>query len=148
MKFGWINLWGAGIVLLMLIPNVLYAIKNKGERNLCSNRLMNVLEQSGRYGCMIFMVVPLFVWEFGFGSVGEMLVYLIGNGLLLAAYGIVYAFYFGKKTRARAMALTILPVLIFLLCGILLRHWLLVCFAILFAVGHPYVTAKNLSASV
>lgn len=28
MKFGWINAFGAVIVILMLIPNVIYAIRN------------------------------------------------------------------------------------------------------------------------
>ena len=31
MEFGWINVFGACIVVLMLIPNIIYAIKNKGE---------------------------------------------------------------------------------------------------------------------
>lgn len=35
MEFGRINAVGAGIVILMLIPNVVYAIRNKDEKNLC-----------------------------------------------------------------------------------------------------------------
>ena len=34
MEFGWINVFGAIIVILMLIPNIVYAIKNKNEKNL------------------------------------------------------------------------------------------------------------------
>lgn len=143
MKFGWINGFGAGVVLLMLIPNVVYAIKNKGGQNLCANRLMNVLEQVGRYACIVLMWLPLLVWEFGFASVLEMLLYLAGNGVLLAAYWIVFLLYFKRKSRTRALALAILPACIFLLSGLLLRHWLLAGFAVLFAVGHIYVTLKN-----
>ena len=44
MEFGWINVFGAVIVVLMLIPNIVYAIKNKGEKNLCANRCMNIVE--------------------------------------------------------------------------------------------------------
>ena len=29
MEFGWINVFGAIIVTLMLIPNIVYAIKNR-----------------------------------------------------------------------------------------------------------------------
>ena len=43
-------------------------------------------------------------------------------------------------------ALAVLPSCIFLLSGILLRHWLLVGFAVLFAIGHIYVTLKNANA--
>ena len=143
MKFGWINGFGAGVVLLMLIPNIIYAIKNKGEKNLCTNRFMNGIEQVGRYACIFFMWLPLLVWEFGFASVSEMLLYLAGNGVLLAAYWIVFLLYFKRKSRTRALALAILPACIFLLSGLLLRHWLLAGFAVLFAIGHIYVTLKN-----
>ncbi len=51
MKFGWINVFGAAIVILMLLPNILYATKNRDEKNLCKNKLMNVIEQAGRYSC-------------------------------------------------------------------------------------------------
>ena len=43
MEFGWINVFGAIIVILMLIPNIVYALRHKGERNLCQNRFMNTL---------------------------------------------------------------------------------------------------------
>ena len=144
MNFGWLNLFGGGIVLLILIPNVVYALKNKGEENLCKNRFMNLIEQVGRYACMLLMWFPLFVWEFGFASTFEMLLYFVGNAALLLAYWIIYALYLNRKTTPRALALAILPTCIFLLCGIMLHHWLLVGFAILFGVGHIYVIYHNI----
>ena len=48
-----------------------------------------------------------------------------------------------RRTRGLAPALAIIPACIFLLSGALLKHWLLVGFAVLFATGHIYVTAKN-----
>jgi hypothetical protein len=143
MEFGWINVFGAIIVILMLIPNIVYAIKNKDETNLCTNRFMNIIEQVGRYACIVFMWLPLIVWKFGFASVFEMVLYLACNGTLLAAYWISFAVYMKRKNMRLALVLSILPSCIFLLSGILLRHWLLVGFAVLFAVGHIYVTYKN-----
>ena len=143
MEFGWINVFGAIIVILMLIPNIVYAIKNKDETNLCTNRFMNIIEQVGRYACIVFMWLPLIVWKFGFASVFEMVLYLACNGTLLAAYWISFAVYMKHKTAQLALILAILPSCIFLFSGILLRHWLLVSFAVLFAVGHIYVTYKN-----
>lgn len=32
MEFGWINLFGAVIVIVMMIPNIIYAIRNKAEK--------------------------------------------------------------------------------------------------------------------
>ena len=143
MEFGWINIFGAVFVILMLIPNIVYAMNNKGEKNLCTNRFMNLIEQVGRYACIVLMWLPLLVWKFGFASVIEMLLYLIGNGILLTAYWVVFSIYMNRKSPGFAITLAILPACIFLLSGIILRHWLLVVFAALFAVGHIYVTEKN-----
>ena len=146
MKFGWINVFGAVIVALLLVPNIIYAIRNKDEKNLCTNRLMNVIEQIGRYACIILMWLPLLVWKFGFSSVSGMVLYLFGNGILIAAYWFVFARYMKEKTAGRALTLAILPACVFLLSGLLLRHWLLVGFSLLFAAGHIYVTWKNTEA--
>ena len=143
MKFGWINVFGGIIVILMLIPNVVYAIKNKGEKNLCGNKFMNVIEQVGRYACIVLMWLPLLVWKFGFASVAEMVIYVVVNAILLAAYWALFAIYMKRKSAGLALALAVIPACIFLISGILLRHWLLAGFALLFAVGHVYVTAKN-----
>ncbi len=145
MSFGWINVFGAIIVVLMLVPNVVYALKNRGEENRCTNRWMNLLEQIGRYGCIAFMWFPLLVGKFSFRSVPEMTLYLGGNGALLAVYWFVYARYLRERTRRRALTLAVVPACIFLMSGLLLRHWLLVVFALLFAVGHIYVTTQNVA---
>ena len=143
MTFGWINVFGAVIVILMLIPNIVYALRNRDEKNLCAKRLMNLIEQCGRYACIALMWLPLLVWKFGFASVPEMALYLAGNGALLAAYWIAFAVYMKRRTPGLALALAILPGCIFLLSGVLLRHWLLVGFALLFALGHICVTKEN-----
>ena len=143
MSFGWINGVGAGIVVLMLIPNIVYAIKNRDEKNLCTNRVMNGIEQVGRYACIVLMWLPLLVWKFGFHSVLEMLLYLLGNGALLIAYWIVFFLHMRKRSTASALTLAILPSCIFLMSGVLLRHPLLAGFAALFAVGHIWVTLYN-----
>lgn len=143
MEFNPINLFGFIIVVIMLIPNIIYGIKFKGLENKCTNKAMNVIEQVGRYGSMALMVLPLFVWEFGFSSVFMMFVYVLGNGILLFTYLLVWVFYFKKQTMGRAMILAIAPTCIFFLSGVTLYHWALVVAAIIFGVGHIYVTYRN-----
>ena len=143
MEFGWINLFGAGIVILMMVPNIVYAIRNKDEKNLCTNRFMNVIEQIGRYGCITLMWLPLLVWKFGFSSDALMLIYVLGNVIFLAAYIIVFIKHLRRKSPVSSLTLAILPSCIFLMSGLLLGHWLLAGFAVLFAIGHIYVTWKN-----
>ena len=143
MEFGWINLFGGIFVILMLIPNIVYAIKNKDEENLCTNKVMNIIEQIGRYACIVLMWFPLLVWKFGFSTATEMCIYMISNIVLLAAYWILFAIYMKKKKMGLALSLAIIPSCIFLFSGILLKHWLLVGFASLFAIGHTFVTYIN-----
>lgn len=143
MQFNPINLFGFIIVAIMLIPNIIYGIKFKNVENKCTNKAMNIIEQVGRYGSMALMVLPLCVWEFGFSSVFMMLVYLLGNGILLFAYLIIWVFYFKKQTEGKAMALAIIPTCIFLLSGVTLYHWTLVVAAVVFGIGHIFVTYQN-----
>lgn len=141
MEFGWINLFGAGIVVLIMIPNIIYAARQKqDETQIEVPHGLSACEQVGRYGCIILMWLPLLVWKFGFGSVEEFLIYLIGNGALLLCYFLSWMLYSRKKTLSVAMALAIIPTAIFLLSGLLLRHWLLVAFAILFGACHCTIT--------
>ena len=143
MEFSVINGVGLGIVIVMLIPNIFYALHFAGGGNRCASRWMSTLEQIGRYGCMLLMVFPVGVWKFGFSSTAGLLLYCFGNGGALLAYLAVWLCYFKRPTRGWAMALALLPTFIFLLSGLTLRHWLLVLAAVLFGIGHSYVTCVN-----
>jgi len=140
----WINVFGFILVILILIPNIIYAIKFKDTTNKCTNKVMNILEQIGRYACMIFMVFNVGLAKFGFASVGEFLIYFFGNTIFLVAYWIVWILFFIKQSSWKSMALAIIPVCIFLICGVTLKHVLLIISAVVFAVGHIYVTRKNM----
>ena len=139
----WINLFGLVFVVLMLIPNIIYAIKYREQKNLCENKVMNILEQIGRFASIFLMVFSIGVSEFGFSSVNVFLVYGLGNIVLLLAYFVIWIMFFCKKTLWKGMALAVIPSFLFLLSGVTLQHWLLVCSAILFGVGHIYVSYEN-----
>ncbi|MBO6053820.1 MAG: hypothetical protein J6Q17_08785 [Clostridia bacterium] len=143
MEFGWINVFGAVFVILLLIPNIAYAVRNRGEENLSRNRFMNALEQIGRYACIALMWLPFPVGKFGFARVFEMMLCLAGNAVLTVVYWILFARYAKTKSAVLARILALLPACVFLLSGLLLRHWLLAGAAVLFGIGHLYVTAKN-----
>ena len=140
---GWLNIFGLILVILLLIPNIVYAIKVKDQKNLCTNKFMNILEQIGRYACMFLMVFNIGIAEFGFGSVVAFLIYGIGNVLLMLSYWIVWTMYFHKPSFGKQITLAILPTCLFLLNGVTMRHYLLILFGLVFGVGHVYVTYKN-----
>ncbi len=139
----WINLFGLVIIVLLLIPNIIYAMKYKGVSNKCNNRALNLIEQIGRYASMFLMIFNIGIAEFGFSSVEAFIVYAIGNIVLIAAYWMVWLMFFIQPGFARSMALAIIPTVIFLLNGITLMHLFLIGSSIIFGIGHIYVTYQN-----
>ena len=81
-----LNPWGMVIILLMMIPNVIFALRHRNMENRCKSRFINILEQIGRYGCLVLMIICIGLDKFGFGSVEDFLIYLFGSALLLLAY--------------------------------------------------------------
>lgn len=143
MQFGWLNLTGLLIIVLMMIPNIIYALRNRHMENKCTSKPVLVLEQIGRYGSIVLMVFPLLVWEFGFSSVATLIVWTALCAVMLLAYFISWGLYFRNPSLKTALWLAILPSGIFILRGFFLRHWLLTAFGIIFAVGHITITWFN-----
>lgn len=144
----WINFFGFAIVILLLLPNVIYAVKFRGMVNRCKNKVMNLLEQIGRYASMFFMSFNIGIAEFGFASPEAFIIYYVGNIILLIAYCAIWVLYFKKIVLWKRMALVVIPTAIFLLSGITLRHYLLVISAIVFGIGHSYVTYQNVNGNL
>ena len=138
-----LNPLGIAIILLMMVPNVIFALRHRDMENKCKNRLMNLLEQIGRYGCLVLMIICIGLDKFGFGSVEDFLIYLFGSALLLLAYFIFWILYGKSPSRKKALALAIIPCCLFLLCGVTLRQWPLVVFAVFSCVCHVCVTLSN-----
>ena len=101
---------------------------------------MNVLEQIGRYGSMFLMVFNIGIAEFGFASTNAFLIYFLGSILFMLTYWIMWIIFFVNPSMWNRMALAIIPTLLFLLCGCTLGHILLIITAIIFGIGHIYVT--------
>lgn len=144
MEFGWINGINLAAVFWLIIINVI-AYKRGISENFSSRfRIVNILEQLGRYGCMIFMVFPIWVrnWEFGFCSVDAMVVWIISTIILLAVYTILW-FWKRRGSTGTLYGLAVVPVLLFLINGILLRHYALIASALLFALCHVMIVREN-----
>lgn len=139
----WINIFGLFIVVLMLLPNIIYAIKVHNIENKCKNKIMNSLEQIGRYSSMFLMAFNIGIAEFGFSAATAFVIYYIGNIILLITYWLLWILFFKKRTLWISMSLAIIPTAIFLLSGITLRHYLLLLSAVIFGIGHVYVTYQN-----
>ena len=140
----WFSPFGLCFMLVILIPNVIFALKQTGGfENKFNSKKLELFENIGRYGCFIFMVFNLpFTW-FGFPSDEAFAVYLIANIILTLAYILIWIFCFRKNSLFRAVSLSVIPSLIFLLSGIFSRSVLLIISALIFAPCHIIISVKN-----
>lgn len=127
-----------------MIPNIVFAVKRKGEiGNSYINKAAYVFEQIGRYGCMAFMIFNIPYTYFNFWFEHALVVYLAVNGVLAILYCVLWAVFWNKSGKAKALALSIIPSVIFLFSGAMLASILLIAFAVIFAVCHILISYKN-----
>ncbi|MBQ7283813.1 MAG: hypothetical protein IJW74_03035 [Oscillospiraceae bacterium] len=138
-----INYLNIAVVAVMLLPNIIYAVKVHDFKNLCSSKAMIIAENISRFLCIALMIVPLGQKEFGFPSAESFIIYIFGNIILIAVYLIVWISYFKKANRPKGVVLSVVPPAVFVLCGLTLEHWLLVFAGVLFGISHIYVTSVN-----
>ena len=140
----WINIYGFVFMLFIMIPNIIFTLKNKdGFQNLWNNKIIEVFEQIGRFCCFGFMILIIPGFGFGFSSDEFFSLYLILNTVLIVAYCLIWFICFKKNSTFRALALSIIPSVIFLTSGILSRYILLIVTAIIFAPCHVIISYKN-----
>ena len=131
-------------MLVIMIPNIVFAMKIKdGFQNLWANRLVETFEQMGRLGCFALMVLIIPGCGFGFSSDQRFTLYLIIDSILTVAYSLIWMICFKKNSVFRALALSIIPSLLFLVSGVLSQYWPLVVAAIIFAPCHILISYKN-----
>lgn len=141
---GQINIFGLVFMIIIMIPNVIFALKCKdGFENRWENKLVEVLEQIGRYGCFAFMVINIPKTWFGWASDEAFALYLIVDAVLVTAYCVIWAVCFKKNSVFRALSLSIIPSVIFLFSGIMSRSVLLMISAVIFAPCHILISYKN-----
>ena len=140
----WLNIFGLIFIAIIMIPNILYAIKFKdGFMNKWQNKTVELLEQIGRFGCFGFMIINIPGTWFGWWSDEAFAVYLIANAILVLLYCVIWIICFKKNTMFRALALSILPSVIFLFSGIMSRSVLLIISTVIFTPCNILVSYKN-----
>lgn len=141
---GQINIFGLVFMVIIMIPNVIFALKCKdGFENRWENKAVEVLEQIGRYGCFAFMVINIPKTWFGWASDEAFALYLIVDAVLVTAYCVIWVVCFKKNSVFRALSLSIIPSVIFLFSGIMSRSVLLMISALIFAPCHILISYKN-----
>ena len=126
------------------IDNIIYAIKCKeGFENKWNNKKVELIEQIGRFGCFGFMIFNIPGTWFGWWSDEAFAIYLIVDSLLIVLYCIIWVICWKKNNVFRALALSIIPAVVFMFSAVMSRSILLIIASMLFAPTHIMISYKN-----
>ncbi len=140
----WLNVFGLIMMAVIMIPNIIFAIRYKeGFENKWNNKLVEVAEQIGRFGCFGFMIINIPGTWFGWWSDEAFAIYLIVDTILVMLYCAIWIICFKNNSVFRALALSIIPSVLFLFSGIMSRSILLIIASMLFAPSHILISYKN-----
>ena len=140
----WLNVFGLVMAAVIMIPNILFAMKCKdGFVNKWNNKSVETVEQIGRFGCFGFMIINIPGTWFGWWSDEAFAVYLVVDAVLVTLYCVIWAVCFRKSSVFRSLALSIIPSVLFLFSGIMSRSILLTISAVLFAPSHIMISYQN-----
>lgn len=139
-----LNIFGLIMIAVIMIPNIIFAIRyREGFENKWNNKIVAVAEQIGRFGCFAFMIVNIPGTWFGWWSDETFAIYLIVDTILVILYCTIWIICFKNNSILRALALSIIPSVLFLFSGIMSRSILLIVASILFAPSHILLSYKN-----
>ena len=140
----WFNVFGLVFMVLIMIPNVIFAFRKKaGFADQWENLIVEILEQTGRFGCIAFMIINIPGTWFGWRSNGAFAAYLIVNSLLVIVYCVLWAVLWDKQGLFKALALSVIPAAIFFFSGIMCRSLPLIAASLIFAPAHILISCKN-----
>ena len=140
----WFNAYGLIFIAVIMIPNIIFAIKCKdGFENKWNNKIAQIIEQIGRFGCFGFMIINIPGTSFGWWSDAAFTLYIIVDIVLVLLYCIIWIICFKKNSIFRALALSVIPSVLFLFSGIMSRSVLLIIASVLFAPAHITISYKN-----
>lgn len=141
---GWFNVFGLIFISVIMIPNIVFSIKCKdGFSGKWHNKCIEVIEQAGRFGCFVFMIINIPGTFFGWCSDEAFAMYLIIDIILVVLYCVIWIICFKKNSVFRALALSVIPSILFIFSGIITRSVLLVISSALFAPSHIVISYRN-----
>ena len=140
----WFNPFGLVFITIIMIPNIVFAFRRKDAfANNYRNKATEIVEQIGRFGCFGFMIFSIPGTWFGWASNEDFALYLILDALLVTLYCVLWIVCWKKNGMFKALALSVIPSVVFLISGIMSRSVLLTVAALLFAPAHIFISYQN-----
>ncbi len=138
------NIYGLIIIMSLMVPNVIFAMKFKyGFINVWQNKVVEIFEQIGRFGCFGLMIINIPSTYFGFWFDNALIINIAVNAVLLVAYCLIWLVCFHQNSVFRALALSIIPSVIFLFSGITILSIPLIIASVIFGPCHILISYKN-----
>lgn len=140
----WFNLTGLVFVIILLVPNIIFAMKHKdGFENKYHNKAVETLEQIGRFGCFLLMFINLPKVTLGFFFGAGKVIYTVLGGVLLLLYCLGWMLFKNENSVRKSLYLSIVPSLLFFESGVLTLNIPLIALSVVFAVCHITISYKN-----
>ena len=140
----WFNLTGLIFVVVLLIPNIIYAVTNNdGFADNYHNKFIETGEQIGRFGCFILMFIQFPFVTLGYIYDGAQTLYFIFRVALLVLYCGGWIVFRKGNSVAKALTLSVLPSVLFFESGILTLNIPLIVLSVVFAICHITISYKN-----
>ena len=138
------NFWGLIFVVIILIPNIVFAISCKdGFENRYQNKLVETLEQIGRFGCFFSMFIVVPYMNKGYWFQQGKAIYLILGFLFVGLYCLGWIVFWKENSIRKSLYLSMIPSLLFLESGVVSGNILLLIFAVIFAPCHILISYWN-----
>ena len=139
-----LNYWGFIFTIVILIPNIIFAITCKdGYENRYQNKLVAYLEQIVRFGCFISMFLIIPFMNKGYWFKQGKTAYLVLGVILVILYCLGWIAFWKENSIRKSLYLSIIPSLLFIESGIISGNIILLIFAIIFAPCHILISYKN-----
>ncbi len=143
-----VNLFGLAVIAAIMVPNFVFAATHKdGFENLYKNKIVEFLEQVGRFGCFAFMIfcVPFLCRGFWFNE--AKVSYYAASSVLTALYLCGWCVFWNENSLRKSIVLSVVPSLLFLESGFFTLNVPLFICAVIFAPCHILISCKNAEMS-
>jgi len=138
MEFSFINILAMMYCSLLVIPEMIHTIR--GVKKVYPGKpIVFILDYVLKYACIVLMFIPLGMNKFGFNSVAEMLIYVIGDAIIVLIYDVMFVINIRRDSFKVDNLLLYLSLAIFLLSGFVLKHYVLIIVTLAYGYLHSRV---------
>ena len=82
----WLNIYGLITMIIIMVPNIIFAIKEKSFESKYNNKIVEFIEQIGRFGSMGLMIFNIPLLDYGYFLPNGKVLYVFLSAILSILY--------------------------------------------------------------